>query len=595
MNQNTAQNFFYVITELNNNDSSYKIYGNDSFSTGISKIRTLSVDNNPPDITINTPKNNSVYNSNFVLAVSISGPSRLISGSNYSLKNSDYDNSSSTVQSNGSYSINSNSYSWVDQILVSNYADGNYTLYVFANNSVGSSTIINGNIIIDKTSPTISSHQRFPSTIYNNDAVIIKMNVTDKHLNSSAIIFSSNVTGIWRNYSMILESADQYNFSLSGTQNLTNQRNISYQFYALDSAQNVVSSDILSFVVSNRAPILLNIISPSNNSIIEVGNSTRFNATSVDQDNDALTYLWNFSDGTSTVSSQNTTHQFNSTLNYTVLLTVSDTYGEYNTSSIQVIINDTTLPRISSVSYNNEIHLQRDGDNQTISATLFDYSGILNSTLWFNSSKQNSNCTQVSTSLNCRWSWSGLNVGTYSISINTTDNFKIMHSNLSTFSFTVTSCTDGVQNGDESGVDCSGSCTTACSSGGSSGSSSGGGGGGGGGSSAASKVRDITPATSTPSAKVIAAEMGTTTETSSASTSSTTESSSSDSLSLPLLAEQKIDVNAKSDLSGNFITGFLSKMLHPNITSNSTTIVLGIMGILIVGLGSLYFVVREKD
>src|SRR3989344_7597732 len=310
MNQNTAQNFFYLITGLNNNDSSYKIYGNDSFSIGISKTRTLSVDNSAPNITINTPLNNSYYNSNFALDVSISSLSRLISGSNYSLKNSDYDNSSSTVQSNSSYNIDSTLFAWNDQLLVSNYGDGNYTLSVFANNSLGSSNIITRNIVIDTTSPTISSNQRSPSVIYNNDTVILKINVTDKNLNTSAIFFSSNVSGTWKNDTLVLELANQYNFSLSETQNLTNQRNVSYRFYGLDSAQNVANSDLLSFVVSNRAPISVTILSPSNNSVIEVGNSTRFNSTSLDKDNDALTYQWNFSDGTSIVSSQNTTHQF---------------------------------------------------------------------------------------------------------------------------------------------------------------------------------------------------------------------------------------------------------------------------------------------
>ena len=65
-----------------------------------------------------------------------------------------------------------------------------------------------------------------------------------------------------------------------------------------------------------------------NGTVLEVGNSTLFNSTVTDSDNDTLTYLWDFGDGnTTTVSTTNITRFYNSTGNFSVGLTVSDPYG----------------------------------------------------------------------------------------------------------------------------------------------------------------------------------------------------------------------------------------------------------------------------
>ena len=67
--------------------------------------------------------------------------------------------------------------------------------------------------------------------------------------------------------------------------------------------------------------------------------------------------------------------------------------------------------------------------------------------------------------------------------------YTTTHTNITTYNFAVVSCSDGVENGDETDTDCGGSCS-ACSS---SGSSDGGGGsGGGGGAGGAMATSDAT-------------------------------------------------------------------------------------------------------
>jgi len=260
-----------------------------------------------------------------------------------------------------------------------------------------------------------------------------------------------------------------FSFTLTGTTNLSNQRNIAYRFHAADLAGNSDTSNTFNFTVQNRNLSLLNITSPLNGSILEVGNSTLFNSTAFDPDGDALIYNWSIN-GTTLPNSSNFNYQINTTGNYLVLLTVTDGYV-INSTNVTIMVNDTLPPNITSLSYDTQVHLQQDV-NQSVRAVIQDYSGISNLTLSYNGTILNSTCTGSNTTWNCSWSWGNLTLGTYNFTLNFTDNFTTPHSNSSTYSFSVTSCSDSTQNGDETGVDCGGSCS-ACPT-------TGGGGGGGG-------------------------------------------------------------------------------------------------------------------
>ena len=54
---------------------------------------------------------------------------------------------------------------------------------------------------------------------------------------------------------------------------------------------NVNTSSTYNFTVQNRIPSNLNITAPTNGTVLEVGNSTLFNATATDLDVDTLTYI----------------------------------------------------------------------------------------------------------------------------------------------------------------------------------------------------------------------------------------------------------------------------------------------------------------
>ncbi|MEP7169358.1 MAG: PKD domain-containing protein, partial [Bacteroidota bacterium] len=79
-------------------------------------------------------------------------------------------------------------------------------------------------------------------------------------------------------------------------------------------------------------------------------------SNSTDPENLALTYSWNFGDGTANSSAANPQHTFNPVTNnpiaYTVTLTVTDNVGQTSSKTLQVYVNDTP-PQVSIISFMN--------------------------------------------------------------------------------------------------------------------------------------------------------------------------------------------------------------------------------------------------
>jgi len=486
MNSDNSTCFNYNLTGLSTTNYTYKVYGNDTVGTfGVSESRLILVDSTPPNITIISPRNNTYQASPINLEIFLSNLQ--LTSSYYNITNS----SNTTVQFNLNSSINYANFTWNDLINVSNssFSEGAYIITVFANDSLGNSALERSYFVVDKSAPNFTSISALSLPIYNNDSVLFNVNLSDNYvLNSSRTYLESNFSLSWNNYTLITTNNLTFNFTLSGRTNLTNHNNIYYRFHSFDLAGNENVSATFNFTVANRNVSSPNITSPSNNSVIEVGNSTLFTSSAVDEDLDALTYYWYFSNGTLIESIQNLTHRFNLSGNYSLILNISDGYSS-NQTSINIVVNDTLPPIIIESSYDTSVHLQQDL-NQTARFTVQDYSGISNLTVWFNNSRINSSCTINESSMNCTWSWNISSIGSYNFTLNYTDNFTIKHSNLSSYNFSVVSCSDGIQNGDETGTDCGGSCNS-CSS--SSSSSSSGGGGGGGSSSNTPSALTYTP------------------------------------------------------------------------------------------------------
>ncbi|MFH1275971.1 MAG: S8 family serine peptidase [Candidatus Woesearchaeota archaeon] len=479
MNESDQKNFYYNLTGLGNGTYYYQVYGNDTINTfGVSVLREIEIENAKPNITINVPLNNSYYNSAFNLDIVITDLT--LSFSNYSILNSSGD----VVQSNSSSEINAATFNWTDYVNISNatFSDGNYSLVVYANDSLNNADTSYINFTIDKTGPGMFGINRTPETVYNNDTVIFRINLTDNNaLNTSLLFLESNFSGSWVNYSLTLESGEMYNFSVTGLENLTNQKIISYRFHAYDIAGNVNSTSMYTFTVQNWAPTNVSITSHQNDSVIEVGDIIAFTSTAIDPDDDTLTYYWDFGDGT-TSNSQNPTKAYNTTGTYPVSVTASDSYGASSLENISLIINDTLAPTLT-ITHDTEAHLERDG-SLTITATAFDYSELAVLNGFFDNISlptTASYCSDLNSSARrCIWniSFEDEDVGVHNITINATDNFINQHTNITTSTVTFTSCSDSSENGDETETDCGGSCS-ACDSGNTGDSPSGGGSSGG--------------------------------------------------------------------------------------------------------------------
>ncbi|PIZ51871.1 hypothetical protein COY27_02190 [Candidatus Woesearchaeota archaeon CG_4_10_14_0_2_um_filter_33_13] len=500
MNQSDATNFYYNISGLTAGNYTYRVFGNDTGGTfGVSQTRLITIDTTQPNITIITPTNQSFHNSELSLNVSIAN--LMLSASTYNITNS----SGSLIQNNSNLTINQANFTWTDVVNISNstFVDDNYTIMVWANDSLGNEANNLAEFIVDKTAPGINSVNVTPETVYNNDTVVFTINVTDLYLNTSAIYLESNFSTSWVNYSMETVDNQTFNFSVSGTTNLTNQKNISYRFYAYDYVGNVNSSATYNVAVQNRNISFVNITNPANGTIIEVGVLTQFNGTATDPDNDTLTYAWNHN-GNVTMG-QSPLLQFNDTGESAVLFVASDSYGSTELDTIIVIVNDTTAPTISS-SYDTNVHYESEGGVASLNFLFFDYSGIKNINASFDNTLSLPNTASYCTNLdtmrrNCTWNvtFDASDDGSYTIYINVTDNSTYDNLKSQTYSITFSSCSDSTENGDETDTDCGGSCT-ACPTTPTSSSSGGGGGGGGATTTVAATTTSTESATETESA-----------------------------------------------------------------------------------------------
>jgi len=491
---NNQTNFQLDLTLVEYGDYSYVVYGNDSVTLGLSEERMLTKNNL---ITISYPQENQSFNSVFSLNISLS--SENLTSSSYNIT----DQTGQVIQSAANLNLAADDFIWSDLVNVSNssYSDGEYILNVVVNNLAGETDQESLTFIVDKTPPSLSVLNVSPAAIYKNSNITFTINISDLNLNLSAIYFHSNFSGTLESYPMTINLADTYSYTLANDSGLTSGLNVSYHFSAADLAGNLAETENYSFLVSNHAPE--NVAINLSDNIFEVGSAIIFTASAVDLDEEPLGYNWDFADGT-TSNSQTISHIYEQTGTYNITLNVSDLINQDSTNTLVTIV-DTQPPVLQSISYDPSVHIESD-NNQTVTVNVFDYSGVSSVTLTTNTTINFSCSTNLTSSL-CSFILGNLTLGGYQFYLNFTDN--ISHSNGTiNYSFTVTSCFDGSKNGDETGVDCGGSCSLVCpaepsDSSSSSGSSSGGSssGGGGGSSNSATQETVATAASSTSPAE----------------------------------------------------------------------------------------------
>ncbi len=478
-----------TLFDLNNRSNSTELL---TFNLSIIPSNTSSSNasvNSNGIITITSPQAAAFYNTTFLLNISLSDMDGLLFSS-YSVANQ----SGATIQENSTLLANVTDFTWAELI---NIAEGNYTLTVIGNDSLGYPFSLAQEFYIDRSAPVLSNFQQSPAIVHNNDSVMLSLDVTDLFPSNSTVFFVSNVSGIWISYAMntfvFSGLVGSFTYTLAGKTNLSNQKRIDYYFTAQDRAGNTQQSPDFNFTVQNRPPAVT-VISPALNSSMPLGSSLLFNVSALDDDGDSLSYIWIFSDGTSYTTTA-FTKNFLTIANVSGSLAVSDglaattTPFYFNVVNSSINSSDTTAPRFISVVYPAELHIQRDGTTMRINSSFVDESGIYNTTLLFQNNPISGSCSSNTTNMDCQWSFGAFTEGNKSVSIEIRDNSPLKNLNTTFMSFLVTSCTDTLKNGDETGVDCGGSCA-ACnansnSSGGSSGGSAGGstGGSSGGGAS----------------------------------------------------------------------------------------------------------------
>jgi subtilisin family serine protease len=445
MSNSSTTEYYYNLTGLTHGTHSYKVYGIDSAgSVGETLSRTILINLYFPAITINTPLSNSYHNSNFYVNFSVNGTN--LENVSFNLFNS----SGNALSTQNNNSLSTNLFSLLSLINISNFNDGNYTLSVSATDSANNTITENRTIIIDTTDPILNSISYAPTNVETNSTILFTVNINDNNLNNSATVLSVNSTGDWINNTMTLNNKGLFIYNLSTT-NFTENQTFYYKVFSTDLAGNLNESSIY----NSSSSLLSNTtygITPGNGTVIELGDPTLFNLTTNITGN--LTYLWDFADGTNSTNSS-LTKIYNNIGTYNLSLNVSNNSTPTIYNSL-IIVNDSTAPEISVATYLSSLHLEKD-KNQVVNATITDHSSLSSVKIVYNN-------TDVV--------YSDLTNGTYQWSFalfNNTNSFRIevvdANSKLfnQSYSFTLTSCSDGLKNGDETEVDCGGSCS-ACTS-----------------------------------------------------------------------------------------------------------------------------------
>jgi len=454
-NLSKEQEKYSITTSLSSGNYTYYITGTDLLGLNAStESRTFIINHNETtsdnnessvpiilSVKINSPKNNSYHAQNVTLNITL--PETNLTSFSYLLADSH--------QTLINYSQNDSLSG--DVIEEWDLPEEEYQLRVQAVDLLGENYSQEVNFGVDKTSPLI----QLENHSYGEEREIIA-NVSELHLNESSVVIHLNLSNnLTDNLMNQVEQGWSYNLT-SLPENII----VYYQVSARDLAGNSYYTPILNLTkdalnttfnesAENRSSSSLTyeISSPLNGSVIEAGNFTLYNS-SISSSN--VTYYWDFGEGTFSNHSQGN-KQYNLTGEYNITLNVSYTNQSFILQN-HIKVNDTTGPVLRNIQYSPNIQLEKD-KTQLVTVTAFDFSGISSMKLYLNN---NLNLVTSQSNQTYWWNLTGLTTGNNTLRIEILDNYSVKHSSNFTYPFNVTSCSDSLKNGDETEIDCGGSC-----------------------------------------------------------------------------------------------------------------------------------------
>jgi hypothetical protein len=244
-------------TSFANGNYTLTVYANDTFgNTGQSSVN-FALDNTIPAIDILFPNYNNRYFNGQTFNLSLTCQ-------NFNLcRYFILDSVGSIVQINTTTGNGTNSYVFDDAVPISTFADGSYTLRLYAEDLVNSITK-EFVFFVDHTNPVYTLIWRTPDPIYNDMNVVLSVKWPNEYnqlankLDLDLVYFEHNATGLFVNYTAVQPSPGMFQLTIPESM-LENNETVAWRSNAKDQAGNWNHTPYMVFYVQNRAPILSNI------------------------------------------------------------------------------------------------------------------------------------------------------------------------------------------------------------------------------------------------------------------------------------------------------------------------------------------------
>ncbi|MFC1690715.1 right-handed parallel beta-helix repeat-containing protein [Nanoarchaeota archaeon] len=208
--------------------------------------RRFTLDNTLPAIDISSPDKEFV-NTNFTLDISI----QLFKNAGYTIANGSNATDSSTwlVQKTNYSNESVRSITWQDYINITNWGEGNYSVWVEATNKNRPETADKYSwFYIDRTRPIYSSITKSPVPAYNDDNITLSVQFNDSFMEK--VVITHNASGLFENVTAT-KSGNTYSIQIMGN----NTAKITWLANGTDKAGNWNSTEWQNFTIYNRAPV----------------------------------------------------------------------------------------------------------------------------------------------------------------------------------------------------------------------------------------------------------------------------------------------------------------------------------------------------